>query len=604
MNATNHQHGRGLPHGVIGNGALLALVHPDTGVDWMCLPRYDGPSVFGRLLDAGKGGTWRIVPEGGVRASTMEYVVNTNGLRTEIEAPDGRFEVIDYMPRVVLGLKSDAPLRMTRVLRPLEGAPRVRVEFAPAPGYAADEYAPTPHPDGLAFRASGVDVQVVTNLPGAYVHAGTAFRLDHTRFVSMEVGGVRDVPSVEDVEQELSLTIAGWQRWTQRCSLAGFADEHVLRSALCLKLLTYQSTGAIVAAATTSIPESVGEPRTWDYRYCWLRDSVFTVEAFRRLGQLLEGQRFMRFVLDVADSGELQPLYGIGGERDLPEVFLDHLDGFAGTKPVRVGNAAAEQLQTDLMGEVVLCMRTMLADPRLPRERPEQWLPLLKRMVREADEAFRTPDLGIWEYRAAPKLHVFSRAMCWAAAHHGAALAEALGEDELARTWEARSEEMRAEVLERGYDAERGMFTQAYGDGHADAANLLLPSIGLLSAKDPRFLSTIDAYRRELVRGDGVMRYVHADDFGDPKSSFTICSFWWIEALALAGHLEEAEERFAALVGHANPLGLFSEDISLAEGEELIGNFPQAYTHVGLINAALTIGTLRRAAEGRFHAWS
>lgn len=596
------EHGRGLPHGAIGNGALVALVHPDTGVDWLCLPRFDSPSVFARLLDPERGGTWRIHAETDVRRRRTAYLPNTNVLRTRIDAEDGSLEVIDFMPRLPEALDFDTPLRVTRLLRPLEGAPKISIEFAPRPDYGRDRPAFTPHPDGLSFRASDVDVHLRSNLPGAYLENGTSLRLDAPRYMCLEVGE-RTRTSIDQVEQELALTIAGWEHWAQRCSLSGCADDLVLRSALCLKQLASAGTGAIIAAATTSIPEAIGEPRTWDYRYCWLRDSVFAVEAFRRLGQLHEGRRFVRFVLDVAESGPLQPLYGIGGERDLPEFELDHLDGFLGTRPVRVGNAAATQLQTDLMGEVVLCMATILPDRRLPREVTEAWMPLLERMVEESIESFDVPDLGIWEYRAGPRRHVFSRAMCWAAVHHGAGLARAAGHPSLADRWDGRAASMRAEILRRGYSERLGMFTQSFEDEHADAANLLLPSIGLLPATDPRFERTLSAYRERLVTDCGVMRYVHEDDFGAPSSAFTICSFWWAEALALAGHLGEAEERFDEVARHANPLGLFSEDIGIETGE-LLGNFPQAYTHVGLINAALTIGTLQRARDGRFHAWT
>ena len=251
---------------------------------------------------------------------------------------------------------------------------------------------------------------------------------------------------------------------------------------------------------------------------------------------------------------------------------------------------------------VVVRLRELARDERVDFRDPSVWMPLLKRMVHESIEAFEVPDLGIWEYRGKPLLHTFSRAMCWAAVHHGAAVAERLGEDELAVAWRAEADSMREQILERGYNEKLGMFTQSFGCENPDAANLLLPSIDLIEPTDPRFLSTLDRYRELLVRERGVMRYIHEDDFGSPSSTFTICSFWWIEALALSGQLEEAIEMFETVVGHANPMGLFSEDIDAASGE-LLGNFPQAYTHVGLINAAMTIGTLLKARGGHFHAW-
>ena len=433
---------------------------------------------------------------------------------------------------------------------------------------------------------------------------GTEFALDLPRFFVLDYGLPGEPQHIDDVKRDLDLTIAGWRMWVQDSNLSGFADEQVIRSSLCLKLHAYTGTGAIIAATTTSIPEAVGEPRTWDYRYCWLRDSVFTVEALRRIAHLQEGRNFLRFVLDVAESGPLQPLYGIGGERDLPEEELPHLAGWKNTKPVRVGNAAAEQRQTDLMGEVVLCLRSILRDPRVDFRDPSVWMPLCERMVQESLDAFGEPDLGIWEYRGEPQLHTFSRAMCWAAVHHGAAVAEHLDRPDLAAQWAPEAERMKAEIFARGFNEREGMFTQTFDCDKPDASNLLLPSLGLLPATDPRFVSTLDRYRELLVRENGVMRYVHEDDFGTPSSTFTICSFWWAEALALSGQVDEAVEFFESIARRANPLGLFSEDLD-AETGELLGNFPQAYTHVGLINAAMTHrrGCCARA-RAIFHAWT
>lgn len=592
-----------LPQAVIGNGNLVALVHPDSGIDWLCMPRFDSPSIFARLLDRERGGTWRFLPGGQEAEGQMRYVRNTNVVVTRFEDESGAWDLFDFIPRIPDGLRHRAPLRVVRLLRPVEGRPRVRCEFLPRPDYGLETPDLQRADSGLRFVADGELFTLTTNLPTDYVVNGTEFALDLPRFFVLDYGVPPGHIHIDDVKRDLDLTIAGWRQWVQNSNLPGFADSEVIRSALCLKLHAYEGTGAIIAATTTSIPEAIGEPRTWDYRYCWLRDSVFTVEALRRLAHFQEGRNFLRFVLDVAESGPLQPLYGIGGEREIPERELDHLAGFHGTKPVRIGNAAAAQLQTDLMGEVVLCLRTMLVDERVDFRDPLVWLPLLERMVGESIDAFETPDLGIWEYRGEPQLHTFSRAMCWAAVHHGAAVADRLGKADLAEAWREEAGRMREQILERGFNERLGMFTQTFGCENPDAANLLLPSIDLIEPTDPRFLSTLDRYRELLVRDRGVMRYVHEDDFGKPRSTFTICSFWWVEALALSGQLDEAVETFRSVVSHANPLGLFSEDID-ADSGDLLGNFPQAYTHVGLINAAMTIGTLLKAREGNFHAWT
>lgn len=591
-----------LDHGIIGNGRVLALIHPNSSVDWCCMPRFDSPSLFARILDEEKGGTWQFRTDGKLLESDLKYVRNTNVLRHVFTGESGTWEMFDFMPRIPDGLRHRTPLSMIRLLRPLSGRPRVSVHFDPRPDYAIRETQLLEDGSGLVFEGEGSRFALQTNLPIDYVLSGQDFTLDAPRFFKLDYGLPGEPQHIDDIHRSLDLTIAGWRLWANNSFVPGFADADVIRSALCLKLHAYEPTGAIIAAATTSLPEMVGEPRTWDYRFCWLRDSVFTVEALRRLAHFWEGRQFLRFLLDVVESGPLQPLYGIGGERDLPESELDHLAGFEGTRPVRIGNAAAAQYQADLMGEVVLCIRSLLIDQRNDLRDPKQWYPLVARMVKESIEGFDREDMGIWEYRGRPMLHTFSRAMCWAAVHHGADIATHFGHEEEAAQWKGIAEEMRTRLLEESYDEDLGMFKQAVDCPHADAALLLLPSIGFLSPTDPRFLSTLDRYKELLVRDGGVMRYVHEDDFGTPTSTFTICSFWWIEALALAGRLDEAVEMFENIRSKANGLGLFSEDYCTKD-HRLLGNFPQAYTHVGLINAAMTLGNLLRAREGTFHAW-
>jgi GH15 family glucan-1,4-alpha-glucosidase len=405
------------------------------------------------------------------------------------------------------------------------------------------------------------------------------------------------------VTHDLDLTVAGWRAWAKTCALPPFAASAVLRSALCLKLHTCSDTGAIVAAATTSIPEALNTPRTWDYRYCWLRDAAFTVEAFRRLGHLDEGEQFLRFLRDVAESGPLQPLYAIDGGRHLEEVVLPHLAGFGGTRPVRIGNAASEQRQNDLMGEIVLCLETLLTDPRIVDEDTGRFAALLERLVEEAIVAAPTLDTSIWEFRSIFKEYTFSRAMCAVAIQRGATLARRIGRPDLADRWEPIGARERDIVLERGFSVEHGFFTQSLNGKYPDASLLLLPTLGLLDARDPRFLSTIEAYESRLVDRGLMLRYRNDDDFGETTSAFTICSFWWAEALALAGRLDDAIQVFERIMVYANPLGLFSEDIDPDTGA-LLGNFPQSYTHVGLIHAAMTIGELIEARDGKMRAWA
>jgi GH15 family glucan-1,4-alpha-glucosidase len=411
------------------------------------------------------------------------------------------------------------------------------------------------------------------------------------------------LPSLASVNQSLELTVAGWRVWAKTCALPTFADREVLRSALCLKLHIYHDTGAIIAAATTSIPEAMGTQRSWDYRYCWLRDAAFVVEALRRLSYLGEGERFITYLRNVAEAGPLQPLYGIGGERELEEQPLPHLAGFGGNGFVRIGNSACLQQQNDLMGEVLLCLDTLLNDPRIVHDDPEEFLPLIERLVEEAIAAAPHPDMGIWEFRSMLRHYTFSRAMCWAAIHRGARLIRRFGRFDLADRWETIAELEKKVILERGFNSKSGIFTQALDGENADSANLLLPTIGIIEARDPRFISTVEVYQRMLVDRGLMLRYRNPDDFGPTTSAFTICSFWWAEALALIGRLDEAVELFQRLMTYANHVGLFSEDIDPATGA-LLGNFPQAYTHVGLIHAATTIGELIEARDSKVRAWA
>ena len=591
-----------LHHGAIGNGRVIALVGPDTSIDWLCLPRFDSPSVFARLLDQERGGSWSFKPASDSWQTTCGYVRNTNVLRTEVDTGDGRFEMFDFAPRIMEGLKVDAPIEICRLLRPISGTPRVRVHFDPRPDYARANFEIIASGQGVQVIGGPTRLYLSTNVAAPYMQDATAIRIDRPTYFSLSAGKPPDIASAPDAETALEQTIRGWRVWAKTTHLPSFAPDAVLRSALCLKLHAFTDTGAIIAAATTSIPEALNSGRTWDYRFCWLRDAAFVVEALRRLSHLAEGEAFVRFLRNMADNGPLQPMYGITGQRDLDEEIVTTLRGYDGAGPVRIGNAAYVQRQHDVDGEMVLCLETILTDPRVVWEDPSL-APLLERLVDEAMGSFDQVDTGLWEYRTQPRHYTFSKAMCWVAAYRGSELATFLGMPEQAVRWRAWAEEKRPIILERAYNAERGYFTQAFGGDHPDASNLLLPALGLIDPLDPRFRSTVRAYEKELAPNGLMLRYKHLDDFGHTTSAFSICSFWWVEALAMMGEVDEAVALFHRLEKYANPLGLFSEDIEPETGA-LLGNFPQAYTHVGLIHAAITIGEILDARHGSFRAWS
>lgn len=592
-----------LDHAAIGNGRLLALVSPTSSVDWLCLPRFDSPSLFGRLLDEERGGSFRIECADGEVRGTIGYVRNTNVSRVELRSGEDAWEVLDFAPRIPQGLTVHAPLTLVRLVRPIAGAPRLRVHFDPRPDYARADPCLTESGDAITIEGAGTPLVLRSNVPNAYVLERRPFVLTEPVWFVLGDGQGEEPWDLARVRTELDRTIAGWRTWAASLALPSFHPEAVLRSALVLKLHTSEDTGAVIAAATTSIPEAMGTPRTWDYRYCWLRDAAFVVEALRRLGHVWEGERFMRYLRDVTLDGPLQPVYGAHGERELHEIMLPHLAGFRGNGHVRIGNAAYVQRQHDLTGELILCLDVLLRDPRLVHEEPRAWLPLVERLVGEAMELADKPDMGIWEFRTFLRPYTFSRAMCWVAMSRGAALATMLGRPDLARAWQVRAARERRTVVRRAYNERLGFFTQALDGEFPDASNMLLPSIGLIRATDPRFLSTLDAYKERLVDGGLMLRYRNEDDFGETHSAFTLCSLWWSVALAQARRLDEAIEVFERVVSHANPCGLMSEDIDPATGD-LLGNFPQAYTHVGLVHAAITIGSLLDARGGHRLAWS
>jgi GH15 family glucan-1,4-alpha-glucosidase len=591
-----------LDQAAVGNGRVLALVSPRGSVDWLCLPRFDSPSVFGRILDEEEGGSFRILHAHAEVKGSTQYIANTNVARTVFEVGEHSWEVVDFAPRLPEGLGVEVPIEFVRVLRPLRGEPRLSVAFDPRPDYARSPRLLSASTRGIEVGGAAGRITLETNLPVPYVLGSHEFVLSRPIWFSLAWGN-RTVPrNLASVLRDLDVTIAGWRMWARTCALPSFAPSEVLRSALCLKLHAYHDTGAIIAAATTSIPEALGTERTWDYRFCWLRDAAFVVEALRRLSHLAEGEQLLRYLRDVVEAGPLQPVYGIGGERDLVEESLPHLAGFAGNGHVRFGNAAALQRQHDLMGEIVLCLDTMLADPRVIHEDAAGYWPLIERMVEEAIRVAREPDTSIWEFRTMLRRYTFSLACCSVAAQRGARLAKRFGRLGHATRWAQSALELREEFLERGFNQKLGFFTQGLDGENPDASLLLLPSLGVLDARDPRFVSTVKAYEERLVVDGLMLRYRNDDDFGPTTSAFTICSLWWAEALALTGDLERAQEVFHRVASHANPVGLFSEDVDPRTGA-LLGNFPQAYTHVGLVHAAMTIGELLDARDGHVRAW-
>ena len=576
--------------GIIGNCSYNALLS-DGSVEWLCWPRPDSSFVFGPLLDRERGGAFTVE---GVDADDVrqEYVENTNVLRTVFSGPNGAFELLDFAPRFALYDRFFKPSMLVRILRPLSGEPRARVRCRPTYEYGLAEIASWRASNHIEYSGFPTPVRLTTNVPLTYVEDERPFLVDDDQHLVLTWGEPLEAGLEETAERFLERTLDYWRRWVKGTRVPRDYQSEVIRSALALKLHQYEDTGALLAATTTSLPEHPGSGRTWDYRFCWLRDAYFTLNAFERLGHSEEMERFLEYLRNIAEEGEgvLQPAYRINGAADAAERELEHLSGYNGDGPVRIGNQAFEHVQNDVYGEMVLAVSRLFLDTRFVGEIPPQTaVGIVQDLLDQMEARLEEPDAGLWEFRERTRLHSFSVLMHWAGARRAVEVAEALDAEELAAR--ARDVERRAgELLDtRCWNDEVGALTQVAGGSELDAALLLAVHLGYLESNDPRATSHVDAIRARLsVDGGLLRRYSAPDDFGTPHAAFTVCTFWLVEALAILGRTDEARELFEYLLSLHNGLGLYSEDI-LPDTLEQSGNFPQTYSHVGLINAAFRL---------------
>jgi GH15 family glucan-1,4-alpha-glucosidase len=584
-----------LDFGIIGNCQISALIDRRAKIVWCCMPRFDSPSVFASLLDTERGGNWAveaISPTEDLQWETKQhYMRNTNVLVTTFTLQDGaQFEVVDFAPRFKKGDVYYKPPQIVRIVRPLKGIPRIVIRCRPKLSYGKEEPGKLNLSSEIIYQGQSSSLFLTSDAPMSYLLNETPFELKESKHFVLSFGVPFQGTLKFDVEEQLDRTINYWRMWTKQCSIPFEFQNEVIRSALTLKLHIYEDTGAIIAATTTSIPEGTGPGRTWDYRFCWLRDAYFVVTALNRLGQFEEMEHFISYLQNIcaSESGLLQPVYGIDGSKELVEYELPWLSGFNGNGPVRVGNAAYKMEQHDVYGEMVLAITPTFFDRRLDKTDQEQALKNVRQLVEQAIITFEQPDAGIWEFRSMKQHSVFSKLMNWAAVDRGVRIAGHIGRHELVTEWAPIRERMRKVIELNGWNDIVGYYTQNFGGDSPDAANLLLPAVNFISYRDERFQKTIYSYDRMLRVGRGVYRYRSPDDFGVPCTTFTVCAFWMVDALWGAGRKAEARELFASVVHKANHLGLLSEDMDPETGE-LWGNFPQTYSHVGLINSAMRI---------------
>ncbi|WAZ20814.1 glycoside hydrolase family 15 protein [Streptomyces cinnabarinus] len=580
-------------YALIGDEQTAALVGRDGSIDWLCLPRFDSAACFARLLGDEDNGSWRIAPVGGDRCARRAYRPDTLVLDTEWETEDGAVRVTDLMPqrdrapdvvRIVEGLRGEVTVRSML---------RLRFDYGSITPWLRRSR-------GHRVAVAGPDSVWLRSEPA--VRTWGEDRCTYSEFTVAEGESVAFVltwhpsheprPPLVHPHKSLRASVADWQAWAARCRYDGPHRDAVVRSLITLKALTYSPTGGIVAAPTTSLPEELGGVRNWDYRYCWLRDSTLTLGALLAAGYQEEAEAWRNWLLRAVagDPADLQIMYGLAGERRLPETELPWLPGFATSGPVRIGNDAVNQLQLDVYGEVMDSL-SLARSSGLPSE-PPMWA-LQVALMDFLCTAWRQPDEGLWEVRGGRKQFVHSKVMVWVAADRAVRTVESQPDlDGDVDAWRAMRDEVHQEVCERGYDPARNTFTQYYGSRELDASLLLIPRVGFLPPDDPRVIGTVDAVRDELSHDGFLRRYsaekTDVDGLPGGEGTFLVCSFWLVDALHLTGRTEEARELFERLVGLGNDVGLLAEEYDAAAGRQL-GNFPQAFSHIGLVNTALAL---------------
>jgi len=576
---------------VVGNCQVSALIDRMARVMWMCLPRPDMDPVFGGLLGGDSPeacGSFAIELEGGA-GSMQRYLHNSAVLETILHDDNGNsVRVTDFCPRFRARGRIFRPVGLVRIVEVVSGRPIVRICLRPRKNYGCAQPETTWGSSHVRFTGGSYAWRVTTDASVQAIVEQRHFVLDRT--ITLILGP--DEPVAESVSrlgrQFLEDTHEYWQDWVRGLAIPFEWQEAVIRSAVTLKMCTYEDTGAVLAALTTSIPESADSSRNWDYRYCWMRDAYFVIHALNRLGATRTMESYLHFMDNVvarAGSGALQPLYAINGDPVVTERIAECLPGYRSMGPVRIGNQAHEQLQHDVYGSIVLALTQAFFDRRLANPGDESLFRRLERFGERALVLYDQPDAGIWEYRGRQQVHTFSAVMCWAAAHRLGRVAAALGVQDRCEYWNGHAESMRGHILVSAWNQDIGAFTAAFGGRALDASCLLLAELGFVSPEDPRFVSTVEAIERELKEERLLMRYREPDDFGEPDTAFTVCTFWYINALAATGRREEARDLFEYVLTRRNAVGLLSEDIDPQTGE-LWGNFPQTYSMVGIIDCA------------------
>ncbi|EKB47792.1 glycoside hydrolase family 15 protein [Cecembia lonarensis] len=576
--------------GLIGNCSYIAHVQKNTNISWLCLPRFDSDFIFGGMLDQEKGGEFTILPESSDFESTQSYVENTNILETFISTEDYSYKVTDFAPRFKNYDRYFKPLMLVRIIEPLEGAPRINISCKPVRERGKKALVPSLGSNHIRYMGEEQEIRLSTNAALSYVVEEKYFVLQRPIYLVFTYGRPLEAPIESTCDRFLQATTDYWQSWAKSTSISSFHQRLVLRSALILKIHQYEDTGAIIAASTTSLPESPGSTRNWDYRYCWIRDSYYTLTSFNSLGHFEELEKYFEFIqnLPTGADGRYQPLYSITGEGLLTEEILP-LDGYLGNKPVRFGNQAYTHVQNDLYGQVLVSLLPLYSDQRFTSKERSYSEPMIMNLLDKIEQTMHEKDAGLWEFRKLAQEHCYTFLFHWAGALAAAKIGKRLKNDKMYEKAMFLKDEA-VKKIEACYLPDRKAYAQAIGVNHMDASTLQLITMGYFGDDIERANNHLKELEKELLSKEFLFfRYKHMDDFGVPETTFLICAFWYIEALACVNRLDEAIEGFETLVKYCNHLDLFSEDVDQVTGSQW-GNFPQAYSHVGLMNAAFRIG--------------
>jgi GH15 family glucan-1,4-alpha-glucosidase len=583
-------------YGIIGNCTSAALVSSDCSIDWLCLPFFDTSSLFARLLDEEKGGHFKIVSIDPIEI-TQKYVLHTAIVKTTFRTKHGIFEVSDYMPRFSTGSgETYCPSEIHRDIHVISGRPQIMIELVPRPNYALGEaqvYFEKDYIKIVSQKGEYNSFYLYSNLNHQKIVKSEPIELTESSFFLLSYHEKLEPINLYKIYVEYEKTKSYWLDWVYRTKLPEAYREMVIRSTITLKLLTYQRTGAVIAAPTTSLPEIIGKDRNWDYRYCWVRDASMIIDLYSRLGHERLAERYLNFILNrmLLKHKNIAVVYGINGETELTEQTLDHLNGYENSRPVRVGNDAYRQKQNDLYGELIETIYTnLILNKRSLISFNEEIWTVVRSLVNQVIRVWRDPDSGIWEHRGAAKHYVHSKMMNWVAMDRAAKIAQRIGKVNYARRCLKVAREIKQDILANGWNADKEAFTMYYGSKDMDAANLLMLHYGFLDKTDPRIVNTVRQIYKDLVHDGFTMRYLAPDGFGRPENAFIVCTFWTINALYLIGEEEMARTMFENIIQCANPLGLFSEHVEIST-KRLTGNFPQGYSHLAFIQTVLLLET-------------